>query len=76
MLCCVVKITDTVWRKFLTRKNSDKIYEFLVTHQNVPYQIFLLAIANVALATVLSIFDSSKFSQCQFLLVKKLYHTV
>ena len=74
MLCW--EITDTVWRKFLTRKNSNKIYEFLVIHQNFPYQIFLLAIVNVALATVLSIFDSSKFSRCQFSLVKKLYHTV
>ena len=35
--------------------DNDEIDEFLVFHQNFPYQIFLLAIANVKLATVLSI---------------------
>ena len=52
-----------VVHQFLMRENIDKIDEFLVSHQNFPYQIFLLAMASVALATVLLIFY---FSQCQF----------
>ena len=40
-------------------------------------QIFLLAIANAALATVLSIFHSSNFSQCLIIfLIKILHYTV
>ena len=43
----------TAWCNFfLTRENTDKIDGFLVIHQNFPYQIFLLAITNVAPATV------------------------
>ena len=49
----------------MTRENIDEISKFLVIHQNVPYQIFLLAIANVMLGTDLSIFYFSNFSHCQ-----------
>ena len=45
------------------RENIDNIDKFLMIHQNFPYQIFLLAIANVTKATDLAIFYSSKFSR-------------
>ena len=45
------------------RENIDKINKFLMIHQNFSYQIFLLATANVAKATDLVIFYSSKFSR-------------
>ena len=52
----------TMWCKFLMRENIDKIDEFLVIYQNFPYQIFLLAITDVAPTTVSSIFYLSNFS--------------
>ena len=41
------------------RENIDKTHEFLMIHQNFPYLILLLSIANV-------VPDTDKFSQCQF----------
>ena len=46
----------------LAREIIDEFDKFLVIRQNLLYQIFLPVIANVVLATVLSIFYLSKFS--------------
>ena len=54
---------STVWYNFLTRENIERIDEILVMRQNFSYQIFLLSVANVALATVSSIFY---LWECQF----------
>ena len=51
----------TAWLKFMMRENINEITKFLVNCQNFPYQIFLLAIANLALATVSLILHSSNF---------------
>ena len=48
----MVQITD--------KGNINEIDEFLMVHQSFLYQIFLLGIANVVLATVLSIFSPIK----------------
>ena len=51
------------------RENIDEIDEFLMIHQNFPYKIFLLAIANVMLTTISSIFYSAHklaILQCHF----------
>ena len=53
--------SNTIWSKYLITENNDEIVKSIVIHQNFPYQIFPLAIANVELATVLSIFYLSIF---------------
>ena len=62
----------TQYRKVQTsdKENIDKIDKFLWFYQTFPYQILLPAIANVVLATILSIFNLSIFSQCYISLVK------
>ena len=44
------------------RDNFDDIDKLLMITQNFPYQIFLLAMSNVVLITLSSIFYSSIFS--------------
>ena len=56
----VTVLVRTICLKFLTREILKKL-KFLAIHQNFPYQIFLLATANVAPATVSSIFYLSSF---------------
>ena len=56
---------DTAWLKFLMKENIDEITKFLLNCQNFPYQTFLLAIANLVLASFINT-SFVKFSQCQY----------
>ena len=53
-------------------ENIDKIYKFFVIHQNLSYQTFLLAIAKVALATVLihQIFLNANIFPCKIYTIR------
>ena len=44
--------------------DKGNIHKFLVIHQKFAYQIFLLAIVNVVLTTLLYIFYLPNISQC------------
>ena len=56
----------TVWYKYLTWVNMDRIDKFLSNASKFSLPNILLVIANVMLATVSSIFYLSIFSQRQF----------